>query len=144
MNVSVRYLDPLNGSDINIVQRVEDLYATGADEIRITELGKSYTSDSASKILLMLDVLAFFKEEVDAKYAGKSGRVDVNKSAYSRVKVFFLCLCLGFLGAHRLYVRRFGTGFAQMATLGGLGVWVLIDFILIIAKKFKDNEGRTI
>jgi TM2 domain-containing membrane protein YozV len=53
-----------------------------------------------------------------------------------------LCFFLGALGVHRFYVGKIGTGILQLITLGGLGVWVLIDFIVILVGKFTDKEGR--
>ena len=55
---------------------------------------------------------------------------------------FLLCFFLGGLGVHRFYVGKVGTGILQILTLGGLGIWALIDFIMIIMGKFKDSEGK--
>lgn len=54
---------------------------------------------------------------------------------------FLLCLFFGFFGAHRFYVRKYGTAVLQILTLGGFGFWVLIDFILIIIGSFRDKSG---
>ncbi|WP_188188132.1 TM2 domain-containing protein [Nonomuraea sp. SYSU D8015] len=53
-----------------------------------------------------------------------------------------LCFFLGALGVHRFYVGKIGTGILQLVTLGGLGVWVLIDFIMILIGKFTDKQGQ--
>ena len=55
-----------------------------------------------------------------------------------------LCLFVGFFGIHRFYVGKSGTGFLQIITLGGLGIWVLIDLIMIVMGKFTDKEGNFI
>ncbi len=55
-----------------------------------------------------------------------------------------LSLFLGTLGVHRFYVGKIGTGILQLITLGGCGVWTLIDLIMIITGNFKDNEGNVI
>ena len=39
---------------------------------------------------------------------------------------------------------RSGTGILQIVTLGGLGIWSLVDFILIIVGAFKDKQGRPV
>jgi TM2 domain-containing membrane protein YozV len=55
-----------------------------------------------------------------------------------------LCFFLGVFGAHRFYVGKIGTGILQIVTLGGLGIWSLVDFILIIVGAFKDKQGRPV
>jgi len=49
-----------------------------------------------------------------------------------------------FLGIHRFYVGKSGTGFLQIITFGGFGIWVLIDLIMIVMGKFTDKEGNFI
>jgi len=53
-----------------------------------------------------------------------------------------LCFFVGVFGVHRFYVGKIGTGILQLLTLGGLGIWALIDFILIIVGAFKDSDGK--
>ena len=53
-----------------------------------------------------------------------------------------LCWFLGFLGVHRFYTGHTGIGVAQLLTVGGCGIWVVIDFIMILVGSFKDAQGR--
>ena len=55
-----------------------------------------------------------------------------------------LCFFVGMLGIHRFYAGKIGTGIAMIVTLGGLGIWVLIDFIMICIGSFRDIDGRII
>ena len=43
-----------------------------------------------------------------------------------------LCFFLGALGVHRFYLGDTVIGVIQLLTLGGLGVWVFIDFIRLL------------
>ena len=53
-----------------------------------------------------------------------------------------LCLFLGLLGAHRFYTGYIGLGILQLLTLGGCGIWSLIDFVMISLDKYKDANGQ--
>ena len=55
-----------------------------------------------------------------------------------------LCLFLGPLGIHRFYAGKIGTGILQLITLGGCGIWVIIDLIIIITGNFTDKDGNKI
>jgi TM2 domain-containing membrane protein YozV len=68
----------------------------------------------------------------------------MEKSEKNFVAAILLCFFLGCLGVHRFYVGKIGTGILQLITMGGLGVWVLIDFIMIVIGKFKDKSGLPI
>ena len=58
--------------------------------------------------------------------------------------VFLLAFLLGPLGVHRFYVGKVGTGLLQLFSLGGLGIWVLVDLVLLATGNFKDKEGNRI
>lgn len=57
---------------------------------------------------------------------------------------FLLCFFLGVFGAHRFYVGKTGTAIVQILTLGGLGIWAFVDFIMIIVGSFTDKNGNKI
>ena len=57
---------------------------------------------------------------------------------------FLLCLLFGILGVHRFYVGKITTGILQLITLGGLGIWALIDLVMILCGLFTDSGGKPI
>mgnify|MGYP001231389797 FL=1 len=65
-------------------------------------------------------------------------------SEKSFVSTLILCLLLGGLGVHRFYVGKVGTGIIMLMTLGGLGIWTLIDLIRIAVQRFTDSDGAVI
>jgi TM2 domain-containing protein/uncharacterized protein DUF4339 len=53
-----------------------------------------------------------------------------------------LSVFLGSLGIDRFYLGYTGLGIAKLLTCGGLGIWFLIDLILIALRKVPDANGR--
>lgn len=66
---------------------------------------------------------------------------DTVTSTKGFVPTILLCFFLGMFGIHRFYVGKIGTGILMLLTLGGLGIWTMIDFIIIVCGNFKDKEG---
>jgi TM2 domain-containing membrane protein YozV len=65
-------------------------------------------------------------------------------SPRSRLVALLFCILLGWIGVHRFYVGKIGTGILMVVTIGGLGIWTLIDLILIAVGSFRDKEGRRV
>ena len=53
-----------------------------------------------------------------------------------------LSIFLGTLGIDRFYLGKSGTGILKLITAGGLGLWWLIDIILIVTDKMTDSKGQ--
>jgi TM2 domain-containing membrane protein YozV len=60
----------------------------------------------------------------------------------SFVTTLLLSFFLGVFGADRLYLGYIGLGILKVITLGGIGIWVLIDLILLASGRLKDRLGR--
>lgn len=73
-------------------------------------------------------------------------RMKAAVSPRSRTVTFCLALLgyVGLFGVHRLYVGKIFTFILQLVTVGGLGIWQLIDAIRILMGSFEDAQGRKI
>ncbi len=67
-----------------------------------------------------------------------------NTSDKSGIACLLFLLFLAPFGLHRMYVGKIGTGILFLLTGGGLGIWWLIDLILLIAGSFKDADGSIV
>ena len=56
--------------------------------------------------------------------------------------VFFISFMWGTFGIDRMYLGKWGTGIVKLITLGGAGIWVIIDIILIMTGSMRDKQGR--
>lgn len=70
--------------------------------------------------------------------------LDADVSPKSRLVALILVVLLGVLGIHRFYVGKIGTGILMLITGGGLGIWVIVDIILIAVGSFRDKQGRVL
>lgn len=60
----------------------------------------------------------------------------------SFIATWLFALFLGVFGVDRFYLGKIGTALAKLFTLGGLGVWVLVDLVLVLAGAQRDKLGR--
>ena len=58
--------------------------------------------------------------------------------------LLILSLLLGWLGVDRFYAGHIGLGVLKLLTLGGCGIWALIDIIMVATGKFTDADGLPI
>lgn len=52
-----------------------------------------------------------------------------------------LSIFVGTLGVDRFYLGYVGLGVLKLITLGGCGIWAIVDLILIATGNLKDKNG---
>ena len=53
-----------------------------------------------------------------------------------------LSVLVGTLGVDRFYLGYIGLGILKLVTLGGCGIWWIVDLVLIATNKLPDAQGR--
>jgi TM2 domain-containing membrane protein YozV len=66
----------------------------------------------------------------------------VNRPPKDWLTALLLAIFLGEFGAQSFYTGKIGIGILQLVTLGGCGIWTIIDIILIATGSYRDAQGR--
>lgn len=87
-----------------------------------------------------------FKENIDKvqAYVASNQSNNPNVSQRSGMVVLILAIFLGYLGVHRFYVGKMGTGLLYLLTAGCFFIGWLIDIIKIVTGNFTDKENAKI
>ena len=101
------------------------------------------TDDEIKKLNDLLKERVITQEEFDLQKE-KLLNSSTTTSTTDWLTLFLLTFFVGVLGVHRFYVGKIGTGFLMLLTLGGLGVWFLVDLILVVTGQFTNKDGEKI
>lgn len=101
------------------------------------------TADEIKKLNELLRDRVITQEEFDLQ---KEKLLSSTSSTTSTdwLTLFLLTFFVGVLGVHRFYTGKIGTGFLMLITLGGFGIWFLVDLILVVTGQFTNKEGQKI
>jgi TM2 domain-containing membrane protein YozV len=71
-----------------------------------------------------------------------------SKSDKQKLVAFLLCLFSGGFGVHRFYLGYTTIGIIQILTVGGCGIWAIVDLVMLLiafvspGHGMKDADGR--
>ena len=97
------------------------------EDLKALQKAKRIKSNS---LIRLEDGVHFPAQDVPGLYSNKEWTVTL-----------LLSFFLGGLGADRFYLGHTGLGVIKLLTCGGLGIWALIDLILIVLEKVTDSGG---
>ncbi len=60
------------------------------------------------------------------------------------VKTLLFSAMFGYFGVDRFYLGKIGTGVLKIVTFGGLGIWVLVDFIVTLVGGAREKGKETL
>lgn len=75
-------------------------------------------------------------------YTNNNDNKDISEERKDWLTTLLLCIFVGQIGIHRFYTGHIATGIVFIFTIGGCGIWWLIDLIRIATGDFKDANGK--
>jgi TM2 domain-containing membrane protein YozV len=114
----------------------------------VSQVGFSSFPTEKKEITEKVDKSNATSKELKKLKEADSKKVTVEETPYtspasgkSQLIALILAFVVGVLGVHRFYLGYTTIGIIQLLTLGGCGVWTLIDLIRIITGDLKPKDG---
>jgi TM2 domain-containing membrane protein YozV len=93
----------------------------------------------------LLVIILFIRSRKESQRIIKALELESESSSEKDwVVTLVLSFLLGGLGIDRFYSGSVLLGVLKLFTLGGLGLWWLIDLIMLITGNYKDGDGNPI
>ncbi|MCL2849076.1 MAG: TM2 domain-containing protein [Micrococcales bacterium] len=83
---------------------------------------------------------AYAAHHHDGQYS-QYGPHPLTRSTRSFVATWLLAWAFGTIGLDRFYLGKAGTGLLKLVTLGGLGLWTLVDLVIVLCGAQHDKDG---
>jgi len=116
----------------------EETYSTETVEAFL-DLTPKKIKEKTGKRLKLKEVIALKAAQKRIKKAYAKGQE--GGSPKSQLVALLLAIFVGGIGIHRFYLGYIGIGIIQIVTLGGCGIWALIDLIRIAMGDLKPADG---
>jgi TM2 domain-containing membrane protein YozV len=124
---------PNPGKNSEVSSKIEAAYKDG--KVTYSELKGIATTVKGSRLTLKERIaLKVFGKKIASKGGSSDGK--------SQVIALILVALVGGLGIHRFYLGYTWQGIVQLLTLGGCGIWALIDLIRIITGSLQPKDGE--
>jgi hypothetical protein len=137
---------PFSGGGASATQPITTGVNTGAQEFYVQIPGASDRLFSVLELGQMAKTKTIqsstLVQHKDQSYPVAASTVPGVFSSRQYVTTLLLSLFLGGLGVDRFYLGQTGLGIGKLLTLGGCGIWSLIDLIMIAMRNVTDVDGK--
>ena len=130
LSIGMLSFNPVVGTEVDVFQNEQQTIVTQKEKIPKADINQQGGG-------ININIQNDQKVETPAQTYVVSGKV-VNKTT-----ALLLAIFLGFLGVHRFYGGKIGTGILWLITAGLGGIGWLVDIIIIATKK-PDANGKII
>lgn len=120
------------------------LAAAGGQEFYVAMMGQTAGPFDVSQLQMMAMTRQIKSDTMIQMRGGNwfpAGQVPGVFSDKSWITALILSVLVGSLGVDGFYLGYTGLGILKLLTLGGCGIWAIVDIILVATRKLNDAKG---